>query len=51
MDEGTFRRQFEFSGALLLAGLASDSFAAELGERYADAPTVGASDREGEEWG
>jgi AcrR family transcriptional regulator len=51
MDEGTFRRQFEVSGALLLAGLASDSFAAELGERYADAPTVGARDTEGEEWG
>jgi AcrR family transcriptional regulator len=36
MDEATFRAQFEMSGARLMAGVATDTFAAELSERYAD---------------
>jgi AcrR family transcriptional regulator len=44
MDEETFRRQFEVSGALLMAGVATDGFAGELSGRYDGALMAGAHD-------
>lgn len=41
MDEETFRTQFEVSGVRLMAGVATDDFAAELSARHADAPATG----------
>jgi hypothetical protein len=42
MDEATFRRQFERSGAMMMIGLATVAFAADLNERYAPDQGVGA---------
>jgi len=42
MDEATFRRQFERSGAMMMIGLATVAFAAHLTERYAPDQGVGA---------
>jgi hypothetical protein len=44
MDEEAFRLQFEVSGARLMAGVATDSFAGELSQRYDAALAAGAHD-------
>ena len=41
MDEETFRTHFEVSGTLLMAGVATDSFAEELSARHDNALVVG----------
>jgi AcrR family transcriptional regulator len=42
MDEGTFRIQFERSGATMMRGVASAEFAEELGARLATTASTGA---------
>ena len=42
MDEPTFRVQFELSGATMMAGVATDGFAAQLAERFPGGPIQGA---------
>lgn len=43
MDEETFRRHFERSGATMMAGVATESFAERLSEEYGSEATSGAT--------